>query len=146
MATHVKVEKREESLGLGNLADTAGNLAFASQIQGFNDVLKSLGDAHGEPRKLKRKCAQENDTEEDADASSKDEDTTDNADEPHDDAAARKLEKRRQKKLKKAAKKARKSKRDKKSKQDAAGLSDSDKSNLSELRKVNRKLVKAKDT
>mmetsp|Transcript_1792 Transcript_1792/g.2061 ORF Transcript_1792/g.2061 Transcript_1792/m.2061 type:complete len:148 (+) Transcript_1792:111-554(+) len=43
---HVKVEKREESLGMGVETDSAGNKAYLGQIQNFNDLLASLNNSN----------------------------------------------------------------------------------------------------
>mmetsp|Transcript_6690 Transcript_6690/g.7659 ORF Transcript_6690/g.7659 Transcript_6690/m.7659 type:complete len:106 (+) Transcript_6690:296-613(+) len=56
--THVKVEKREESLGMGMEADSAGNSAFVGQIQSFNEILKSLNNSKS--KLIVKKCDSQN--------------------------------------------------------------------------------------
>ncbi|GBG31039.1 Protein PXR1 [Hondaea fermentalgiana] len=53
-ASHVKVEKRTETLGLGTEEDGVGNVAFQGQINNFNDVLRSLNQAHGPDAKQRK--------------------------------------------------------------------------------------------
>jgi len=55
ISTHIKVEKREELLGIGSVQDCAGNIAFSKQITGFTDVLAALHQDHGEKKKTKKR-------------------------------------------------------------------------------------------
>jgi len=77
MATHIKVDKRSDKLGIGSEVDETGNLAFSKQIHGFNNVLALLQKVHGQDdesdgeRKLSAKKRKRSEYEEDKKKSKK---------------------------------------------------------------------------
>ncbi|CAM9357476.1 unnamed protein product [Choristocarpus tenellus] len=57
MATHVKVAKKSNNLGLGAKRDSAGDAGWESTSLSFNSVLEALGKAYGNAPTKKKKAS-----------------------------------------------------------------------------------------